>query len=108
MWLRTDRVAPEYEIPIPTSAERVMMVRYLVDNALQVRGGALPAAPGRDAFSETCSRCHELPDPMQHPPQDWAAVVRRMAQHVVDILDDRLRQTEIRRITSYLETVSTP
>ncbi len=108
MWLRTDRVAPDFEIPIPTSAERVMMIRYLVENALQVSDRALRAAPGRDAFSETCSRCHELPDPMQHPSQDWAAVVQRMAQHVEDILDDRLSGTEVRRITSYLETVATP
>lgn len=108
MWLRLDRVAPTYEIPMPTSAERVVMARYVVDNALKVSGADLPAATGRDAFVTACSRCHELPDPQQHPPQDWAGVVRRMAEHVEDILGDTLARGEIQRITSYLETVSAP
>ncbi len=106
MWLRMDRVAPTYEIPMPTSAERVVMARYVADNALKVSAAALPAAPGRDAFATTCSRCHEMPDPKQHPPQDWAGVVRRMAEHVESILGDTLARREIQRIVSYLETVS--
>lgn len=106
MWLRMDRVAPKYEIPMPTAAERVVMARYLADNALQVSRAELPAGTGREAFVNACSRCHELPDPAQHPPQDWAGVVQRMAGHVNEILGDALTSGEIRSIVSYLERAS--
>jgi cytochrome c5 len=103
MWLRMDRVVDEFGVPIPTPSERLVMLEYLLDNALKVRKAALPDVPGREAFVTTCSRCHELADPTQHSSQDWVAVVRRMTGHMDEMLGLFLSQREFQEIVLYLE-----
>lgn len=106
MWLRTSRVTSMVNVTLPDVAERIIIVQYLLDNALQVSSATLPEAPGRNAFTATCGRCHALPDPAQHSPADWPAVVLRMKTRMETMLDRTLSQDEMQRIVRFLERVS--
>jgi cytochrome c2 len=106
MWLRIERVQETHGVPSPDAAERLTMTRYMLDHALRVAEMDLPDLRGRDQFMTTCTRCHELPDPSQHTNQDWPTVVIRMRQHMVDLLGDSPRQSEIQDIITYLQAVS--
>lgn len=106
MWLRMDGLAGDYHVAIPTSAERVVMLRYLIDNAIKVSRVALPPGPERASFAATCGRCHELPDPKQYAYEDWIAVVQRMAELMESMLGDALTREEYSKIVRYLETAS--
>ncbi len=105
MWLRAAGVPESFGVPVPSTAERQVMLQYLIDNALQV-SASLPAGPGRDFFEETCSQCHDLPDPQQHSSEDWVAVVRRMMDRMETMLGHTLTPEQYSRIVLYLETAS--
>jgi cytochrome c5 len=102
MWLRMGLLESTYRVPEPDLGERVVLLDYLVGNALKVTTATLPDRPGRDEFQKTCSQCHELPDPHQHSSQDWFVVVRRMNDHMGTILGKQLTNAEIETITNYL------
>lgn len=106
MWRRMDALDAKYNVPVPTSAERVVLSRYLIDNALQVTRAELPTGQGRDLFRGECSRCHELPDPTQHSPADWPAVVIRMREHSAEMLGRSPSQFQVQEIILYLERAS--
>jgi cytochrome c5 len=106
MWLRTDGVIEDYDIPVPDTRERVLLLNYLLDYPLRVTTDELPAGAGRDLFVGACAQCHELPDPRQHSPSDWAAVVIRMRQYSVQMLRQSPPQREIQEIILYLERAS--
>lgn len=106
MWLRMDRLSPELRVPIPSVAQRHWILDYLVANALQVSGAALPAGLGRETFSIACSRCHALPDPRQHSPEDWPTVVSRMEQRMNQMNVDVPQPDEMGQILTYLSAVS--
>ncbi len=106
MWLRMDRIDPAFNVPIPNGAERLVMAEYLVENARKVRASELPAGNGRELFVSTCSRCHELADPSQHSPDDWVAVLRRMAGHMDEMLGYFLEPSDLQQIALYLQAVS--
>jgi cytochrome c5 len=108
MWLRTDRIEGHFGVAVPTPSERLVMVEYLINNALVVRTSGLPDGPGREAFVSTCSRCHELPDPSQHSSEDWVSVVRRMTGHMEDMLGEFLSQAEFQEIVLYLGVAFDP
>jgi len=105
MWVRTEGLQGSYDIPVPTRGERQIILQYLMDHALQV-SSELPAGAGRDFFRQTCGDCHELPDPKQHSPDDWVAVVRRMMDHMQTMLGSTLTPDQYSRIVLYLETAS--
>jgi cytochrome c5 len=106
MWMRAEGLEASYALPVPDSRERVLILQYVLEHALQVAQTELPSGPGRDAFMTECSRCHELPDPSQHSQADWAAVVIRMRQHAVQILRRSPPQSEVQDIILYLERAS--
>jgi cytochrome c5 len=106
MWMRTEGLPAGYEVPVPDSRERVLILEYVLEHALQVAQTELPTGPGRELFMSECSRCHELPDPSQHSGQDWAAVVIRMRQHMVQILHRSPPQGDVQDIILYLERAS--
>jgi cytochrome c5 len=106
MWMRTEGLPAGYEVPVPDSRERVLILEYVLEHALQVAQTELPSGPGRELFMNECSRCHELPDPSQHSGQDWAAVVIRMRQHMVQILHRSPPQGDVQDIILYLERAS--
>jgi cytochrome c5 len=105
MWLRMDLLQPPYQVPKPELGERIVMLDYLTNNALQVSMAQLPARPGRATFQTQCTQCHALPDPAQHSTQDWYVVVRRMNQHMRDILGKEMATPQIDSITRYLGEV---
>lgn len=106
MWLRIDGVADEFNLPRPTVAERIVTLRYLLDNALEVTEAELPSGPGRELFTETCAKCHELPDPQQHSPDDWVAVVMRMSDHMEEMLGETVTRSQLEQLVGYLERAS--
>ena len=106
MWLRMSRLDTAYHVLVPTTAERAVIMGYMLANALKVTAGELPNAPGRDLYVERCGACHGLPDVRQHSPEDWVAVVRRMNGRMEHVLGQVLSQDEMQRIVLYLETAS--
>ncbi len=106
MWLRTEGLPSGYTVPVPDARERVVILNYVLDHAMQVASTALPGGPGRELFTSTCNRCHELPDPRQHSEQDWASVVIRMRQHMVQMLRQSPAQSQVQDIILYLERAS--
>ncbi len=106
MWLRTEGVAEEFNLPVPDARERVVILNYLLEHALVVSRTELPSGAGRTLFTTNCSRCHELPDPGQHSANDWAAVVIRMRQHMVQMLGQSPPQSDVQETILYLERAS--
>lgn len=106
MWLRMELMDSTFHVPVPTPAERMIMLRYMVDNAMLVAITPLPPGPGHELFTSTCNRCHELPDPRQHSPADWATVVTRMRQHMEQMLRYSPTQQEVQTLVLYLERAS--
>jgi cytochrome c5 len=106
MWLRMDRLSPEFGVPVPTAEQRQTMLNYLIENALKVSGAELPQGPGRPTFSQVCSRCHSLPDPRQHSPDDWPAVVMRMETRMQQMQVNRPPQAQVQEILAYLQQAS--
>ncbi len=106
MWLRTDRIDSSFHVPAPSSGERMLMLNYLLDNALRVSEGDLPPGPERPVFMATCSQCHDLPDPKTHSPDDWSATVRRMMSHMELMLGTTLTPDEYHKVVLYLEAAS--
>lgn len=82
MWLRMEWLPKTLDVQVPTMGERYVMLEYLTATALKVSGAALPAGRGRDDFSLICSRCHALPDPRVHSPEDWPTVFARMERNM--------------------------
>ena len=105
MWLRMD-LLPDSTLVLPTMAERQTLLQYLIDNSLKVSKANLPAGPGREAFTEMCSRCHALPDPRQHSPADWPAVVLRMGQRMDQMKVTRGPQGQTQEVLMYLQRIS--
>lgn len=106
MWLRMDRLPGDYAIAVPDQGDRSTMLTYLTANALPVSGATLPAGQGRDVFATTCSRCHALPDPRVHSPQDWLSVYLRMEQNMERMNVSRATPEETQQILAYLQVVS--
>ncbi len=106
MWLRMDRLPPEFGVKVPTMQQRQAILGYLINNALKVSGTTLPEGPGRSTFSQVCSRCHALPDPRNHSPADWPTVVMRMGDRMDQMKVDRATPAEMQQILGYLDKVS--
>jgi cytochrome c5 len=105
MWLRMGQLGPDYVVPNPEMGERIVILDYLTANAFQV-ATSLPEGPGRQFFQDTCGQCHELPDPRQHSEEDWFVVVRRMNQHMQEILGTTLSAEDIERVVRYLASAT--
>jgi cytochrome c5 len=106
MWLRTEGIAPSLGVQVPSLADRFVMLDYLVANALKVSGANLPPGAGRDAFQLVCSRCHALPDPRVHSPQDWPTVFARMETNMTRMKVPPLQGTQTTDILLYLRRAS--
>lgn len=107
MWMRMGRIDPAYGIPVAELGDQLVILDYLTANALKVSAENLPDYPGREAFETTCGECHELADPKQHSAGDWFTVVRRMNEHMREILGQEMTAEEIREIVQYLERAAT-
>lgn len=106
MWLRMDRLPAGLQVTIPDQGARVTMLAYLTANALPVSSATLPARPGRDEFIAICSRCHALPDPRVHSPQNWLTVYLRMERNMERMSVSPATQAQTASILAYLQEVS--
>lgn len=106
MWLRMGKLGGGLTVPVPETGDRIIILEYVMANALEVSTENLPDAPGRDRFEALCGQCHELPDPRQHSPADWLVVVRRMGSHMNDLLGQMLSAEDLQAVVQYLERVS--
>jgi cytochrome c5 len=106
MWLRMELIPASTGIKVPSIQQRQVLLNYLLDNSLKVSGSNLPERAGRSTFSETCSRCHALPDPRQHSAADWPAVVLRMGQRMDQLKVSRPTPGQTQEIVTYLSQVS--
>jgi len=105
MWVRIDMMHGELGVSVPGSGDRVALLNYLLANALKV-SEHLRAAPGRDVFEAMCSRCHLLPDPRQHSPADWPAVVMRMERNMERMRVSGVTSQQAQTIITYLGLAS--
>lgn len=95
------------DVSAPGAAERREIVAYLREHAMRgVTEEGLPAGAGRDAFVRACSRCHGLPDPGQHGPDEWPEVVERMRVNMETMGVEEISDLDAREILRYLRTAS--
>lgn len=106
MWLRMDRLPAGLQVVTPDQGARATMLAYLTANALPVSGVTLPAGPGREDFVAICGRCHALPDPRVHSPQDWLSVYLRMERNMERMSVSPATQAQTASILTYLQGVS--
>lgn len=106
MWLRMDWLPASLGVKAPTLAERFTILDYLTTNGLKVSGSNLPAGRGREEFSLICSRCHALPDPRVHSPDDWPTVFSRMERNMERMKVAGPSAEQASDLLLYLQTVS--
>lgn len=97
------------DVSAPSADEERVMVDYLRRHALRtISDDELPGAelPGARLFARTCSRCHALPDPGLHEPDEWPAVVQRMRENIRTMEVARLSDEDARRIVEYLQATA--
>lgn len=103
------RSMPMHGVAVPPFQEQRTILAYLQTHALQsIPEQRLPESVAPDAvlFARTCSRCHALPDPAQHTPAQWPAVVERMRQHMNEQKGVVPSNDAVQQIVRYLQRVS--
>lgn len=106
MWVRMDRLPGSLAVSVPDGNARSAMLSYLTTHALPVSTATLPAGAGRDEFVAICSRCHALPDPRVHSPEDWLTVLLRMERNMERMNVVPATPAETAGIVTYLQQVS--
>jgi cytochrome c5 len=92
------------DVAAPSADEERAILAYLREHAMRgARAEALPAGEGRETFGRVCSRCHALPDPAQHTPEEWPAVVARMRENTERMEVEGITDAEAERIVRYLQ-----
>lgn len=90
-------------IAAPDADERAALEAYLSAHALLPMRGT-PRGPGAADFAQRCAGCHALPEPRQHTPQEWTAVVSRMQRNAAIMqrggFDARAEQAVLTYLTS--------
>ena len=92
-----------HRVEVPDAAEMTVLEDYLRDHARQApaagaAGGELPKA-----FATFCAECHAPPDPGQHSPGEWPAVVKRMEGYMAAQGKPAPSPAELQSILAYLE-----
>jgi cytochrome c5 len=96
-------------IQAPTSSEKKAILDYLQRHALKtIKKEALPAPESTGAllFKNTCSQCHDLPDPHNYSPEEWPRIVEKMDDIIRDSdqispLSDKDKEGIIRYLQEY-------
>ena len=104
-----ERMMSEHDmlgIQAPSETELETLLAYLQQYAEiplnKATAKELDTPAGR-AFSETCSQCHALPDPVQHSAAEWPAVVLRMKRHMVAMGKPVPARSTLDAIGTYLQ-----
>jgi len=85
--------------------ERNTLIGYLQQNAFKaMRGSGLPESgePGGQAFAQTCSQCHALPDPSGYTSAGWKNIVEGMAGNMENMGFEPLAPEQKNAILGYL------
>ncbi len=93
-------------IKAPSAKEEKIIISYLKEHSLKsIQPAALPSPRGKGAilFAATCAQCHALPDPRQHPAQQWPQVVARMRKNMVVMGKTVPDAATLRTITEFLQ-----
>lgn len=106
---RGDMPMGMHGVDAPSEEEAAVLVEYYTSNALRsIEPGTLPAGEGAALFADRCSGCHALPDPGQHGPDEWPAVVERMRENMERAGVEGLSDPEADAIVGYLRRVAAP
>jgi cytochrome c5 len=92
-------------VNVPTQKEEGTLLDYLKGHGMEgLPPGAVPApgSPGAILFQQTCAQCHALPDPKQHSPTEWPAVVERMRSNMEAMGKRVITEDEKEKILAYL------
>lgn len=88
---------------IPTAEEVDTIVAYLQAHAMPTaEPDEIGTGPEADFFRQTCTQCHELPDPDAHTPEEWAGVVARMRMNAVLQDAPPMSAEDVDRIVAFL------
>ncbi|HSR40824.1 MAG TPA: hypothetical protein VLL48_01600 [Longimicrobiales bacterium] len=89
---------------VPTQEEVDTLVAYFQAHAMPTaEPGELGTGPEAAFYRDTCSQCHELPDPEAHTPEEWPGVVARMRMNAVLMDAPPMSEEDVDRIVAYLE-----
>ncbi|MEW6682813.1 MAG: hypothetical protein AB1451_07805 [Nitrospirota bacterium] len=92
-------------IEAPTQREQERLLAYLKRYALRPAEAQTlgpPDTPGLALFRQTCSRCHILPDPALHTPDEWPLVVGRMRENMERMGKPAISDQDHDEIVGYL------
>ncbi len=67
----------------PTDSQKGRISAYLQKHGMKAMAANDPSLQGPEGFQFVwfCSSCHNLPDPVQHTPEEWDALLDRMVEH---------------------------
>lgn len=101
-----DMMGTATRVEAPTAEEAEVMLGYLKKHGMRSTPvEALPesGSPGARLFARVCTRCHALPDPAQHAPEEWPGVVERMGGHMRAMEVEGSTEQESLMILQYLQ-----
>lgn len=93
-------------IEAPSESEVKAIVDYLQGHAQQPIDASRYSdlnTPAGQAFQNTCSRCHALPDPKQHIADEWPVVVERMTRNMQTMGKPVPDKDTLQDIVAYLQ-----
>jgi cytochrome c5 len=96
-------------VDAPVDSESRELLAYLQAQGMrEARPVELAAGPSKElaVFREVCSRCHALPSPSLHAPEEWAAVVARMEGNMRLMNRPAIDLQQREAISRFLQTVS--
>ncbi len=93
-------------VEAPSAEEAEVILGYLKKHGMRttpVEALPEPGSPGARLFARVCARCHALPDPAQHAPEEWPEVVVRMREHMRAMEVEESTDQESMMIVRYLQ-----
>lgn len=93
------------DVTAPSDEEARTLLAYLKRHGLRPAPedvAPASAGPGAALFRSTCVRCHALPDPAQHTPHEWPAVVKRMRGNMARMNVPGIDEQTAEQITAFL------
>ncbi len=89
-----------------TSQDKKKVMAYLQKHALKVMSnGSIKgfSSLGGQKFKQTCTQCHDLPDPKQHSAKEWKRVIQRMKKNMAQMGKTVISQKEEQLILDFLK-----
>jgi len=93
-------------IVVPSRTKQAIILAYLKTHAIKPvnpKDYADLDTPAGRAFRKTCAQCHALPDPKQHTPQEWPAVITRMQKNMSVMRRPAPTRQTLKKIAGFLK-----